>query len=203
MSERSLQEREGFVRARQQEGGAPAGGDRQPAPQDWSAAGRTGFLGRTARHCPPAERRAMIGTGSARSAPRRAQLLGVSRSSLLLPAEGGIERGTRSAQAAGRALHREPDVRKPAPALASSANSEKLARAVDVTGGKSHDSLHRRKKLICIKCTIFCASYVSTWRVQVDSLPHSSGAHRSEARPAPSRSAQRTNFLIGAPQFAR
>lgn len=42
------EERERSIRAREQEGGRPAGGDRQPAPEDRPVAGRKGILGRTA-----------------------------------------------------------------------------------------------------------------------------------------------------------
>src|ERR1700732_3803083 len=55
-------------------------GDRRPAPQDRTAAGRARFSCRAARHLPTAERRAMIAPEAGLSISRQCTLLGVARS---------------------------------------------------------------------------------------------------------------------------
>src|SRR6266478_7980915 len=73
----------GAVCARQQGAGGRgyAEGDRRPAPEDRSAAGRVRFSCRAARHLPISERRAMIAPEAGLSISRQCTLLGIAHSS--------------------------------------------------------------------------------------------------------------------------
>jgi hypothetical protein len=75
--------------------------------------GRARFSCRAARHLPISERRAMIAPEAGLSISRQCTLLGIARSSLLLPAAAGICGGTRASEAARPDFHRLSSLRQP------------------------------------------------------------------------------------------